>query len=82
MLHAMIRHSQRRLRRIGLAAPGVVAVLVPAVTAMAQSAEDFAAPTPEIKGGFPVWLAYLVMFALATMVIAVALYPSKRSHQE
>ncbi|MFK7960587.1 MAG: hypothetical protein AB8G96_08670 [Phycisphaerales bacterium] len=72
----------RRLRRLGLAATGLLAPLGMASMALAQSADDFAAPTPEIKGGFPVWLAYLVMFVLAVIVISVALYPSKRSHQE
>ncbi|MCH8824821.1 MAG: hypothetical protein IH984_15095 [Planctomycetes bacterium] len=39
-------------------------------------------PDPTLRRNSPVWLGYMVMFFLATLVIAVSLLPSKRSHQD
>ena len=39
-------------------------------------------PEPTLRPPAAVWLGYAVMFALAAVVIAVSLMPSKRSHQD
>ncbi len=40
------------------------------------------APMPVLQRQSPVWVGYLVMFLLMTMVVVVSLMPSKRSHQD
>jgi hypothetical protein len=45
-------------------------------------AQTVAVPEPTLHRTSAVWLGYAVMFALAAVVIAVSLMPSKRSHQD
>ena len=52
----------------------LLAILAP-VICLAQNVPD-----PTLRRTSPVWLGYAVMIALASVVIAVSLLPSKRSH--
>jgi len=38
-------------------------------------------PEPSLRGSLPVWLGYLIIFALFGAVVVVSLMPSKRAHQ-
>ena len=53
------------------------ATLAPAV-AWAQTA----VPQPRISRSPPIWLGYLVMVVLVTLVMVVSLMPAKRGHQD
>ncbi len=55
-----------------------VAAVVAPVVALGQ---DSAPPQPMIKGT-PVWIGFLFMIILLTIVLGVSLMPSKRGHQD
>ncbi len=97
MLTAMARHlgtilrplratpaaRPARMPRLSTAIAGLTGLLVPAVAAVAQASSEVAPPEPApIRGGFPVWVAYIAMLALTAAVLAVGLLPSKRGHQD
>jgi hypothetical protein len=97
MLTAMARHLGtilRPLRDTPAARPARMArslaalvllggLLLPAAVAMAQAANPVAPPEPgPVRGGFPIWVAYVAMLALTAAVLAVGLLPSKRGHQD
>ena len=66
------------LARLTLAAGLAVAVAFPA---LAQGNPN-APRQPNIQNVPPAWLGYAAMFLLVAAVLAVSLYPSKRSHQD
>lgn len=74
------RHILTLMRFVGKLAPAICAamtIFLPAVC-WAQTVD---VPDPTLRRTSAVWLGYAVMFALAAVVIAVSLMPSKRSHQ-
>lgn len=72
-----------RMPRISAAIAGLTVLLLPAAAAVAQDGSAVAPPEPgSIRGGFPIWVAYIAMLALTAAVLAVGLLPSKRGHQD
>ena len=89
MLDVMLRPSLHRLprglRRLSPTLLVVVAVLplLLVATAAGQDANPVAPPTPpDVRAGFPVWVAYIALMVLTAAVLAVGLLPAKRSHQD
>ena len=66
------------LSRLMLAAGIALAAVVPAFAQGNPSAPR----QPNIQNVPPAWLGYAAMFLLVAAVLAVSLYPSKRSHQD
>jgi len=90
MLIAMLQTLTGRLLR-GLRRPSplllAAVALLPLVLVSAASGQvqdnPVAPPAPsDIRGGFPVWVAYLALMVLTAAVLAVGLMPAKRSHQD
>jgi len=83
---ASIVHRLARLGRRSAPILLVAAALLPllmAADALGQAENPVAPPEPgEIRGGFPVWIAYVSMLALTAVVLFVGLFPSKRGHQD
>lgn len=59
----------------------VCAALTAAAQAFAQGNPN-APRQPNIQNTSPAWIGYAAMFLLVAAVLAVSLYPSKRSHQD
>ncbi len=66
------------LSRLMLAA-GIA--LASAAPALAQGNPN-APRQPNVQNTAPAWIGYAAMFLLVAAVLAVSLYPSKRSHQD
>ncbi|MBU3728751.1 MAG: hypothetical protein FGM37_05815 [Phycisphaerales bacterium] len=64
--------------RLMLAAGIALATTAPALA----QANPNAPRQPNIQNVPPAWLGYAAMFLLVAAVLAVSLYPSKRSHQD
>ncbi len=66
------------LSRLMLAAGIAFAAVAPA---FAQGNPN-APRQPNVQNTAPAWIGYAAMFLLVAAVLAVSLYPSKRSHQD
>lgn len=66
------------LSRLLLAAGIAAATVAPA---LAQGNPN-APRQPNVQNTSPAWIGYAAMFLLVAAVLAVSLYPSKRSHQD
>jgi len=55
------------------------AAVVAPVVALAQGS---APPQPALSRSAPVWIGFLFMVILLTIVLGVSLMPSKRGHQD
>jgi hypothetical protein len=64
--------------RLLCAVPVALAAVAPS---FAQSNPN-APPDPRVQNTAPAWIGYAAMFILVAAVLAVSLYPSKRSHQD
>ena len=60
------------------AACALLAFAATSSTAHAQ----FAPPQPSVQGSYSPILGYVVLVVLGGIVVAISLYPSKRSHQD
>jgi hypothetical protein len=77
-----LRRGLRRMAPVLLVA-AIVAPLVLAGDVFAQANNPVAPPEPgDVRGGFPIWVAYIAMLALTAAVLFVGLFPSKRGHQD
>jgi hypothetical protein len=57
------------------------AAIAAAAPALAQGNAN-APRQPSVQNTAPAWIGYAAMFLLVAAVLAVSLYPSKRSHQD
>ncbi len=73
-----ILNLMRFVEKLALPISAAITIFLPAVC----WAQTIDVPDPTLRRIAPVWLGYAVMFALAAVVIAVSLMPSKRSHQD
>jgi len=64
------------MRRIVQFLVAAAVVLTPAV------AHASAPPQPALQRVAPAWIGFLFIFLLVSVVLAVSLMPSKRSHQD
>lgn len=62
-------------------ASAALAAMALASAALAQSNPN-APRQPNLQNISPAWVGYAAMFMLVAAVLAVSLYPSKRSHQD
>lgn len=79
------RRAVRFFRRVAPVLLLAAVVLPLALTGDALGQADNPVAPPEagdIRGGFPVWIAYVSMLALTAAVLVVGLFPSKRGHQD
>jgi len=92
----MIHH--RQIRRLVAAGAAVMALALagsaaaqgggilnpnaPANTNTNAIAPDSAAPQPNVRKQYPVWLGFVVIFVIIAAIMGVSLIPSKRSHQD
>lgn len=84
-LARLVHRVRRGLRRLvpALLVSAAVLPLVLAGEAFAQANTAVAPPEPgDIRGGFPIWVAYISMLALTAAVLFIGLFPSKRGHQD
>jgi hypothetical protein len=58
-----------------------ISVMAVASTALAQGNPN-APRQPNLQNVSPAWIGYAAIFLLLAAVLAVSLYPSKRSHQD
>ncbi len=73
-----ILNLMRFIEKLALPISAAMTIFLPAVC----WAQTVSVPDPTLRTRSAVWLGYAVMFALAAVVIAVSLMPSKRSHQD
>jgi hypothetical protein len=66
------------LARLMLAAGIALATVAPALA----QANPNAPRQPNVQNTAPAWIGYAAMFMLVAAVLAVSLFPSKRSHQD
>jgi hypothetical protein len=72
-----------RSRLVGAITRAVTAALAACIAhAPALASAIGAPPPPTLRRTAPVWVGYLVTFALLAMVVIVSLIPSKRGHQD
>jgi hypothetical protein len=72
-----------RGRLVGAMTRAALAALAACIAhAPALASAIGAPPPPALRRSAPVWLGYLIIFALLAMVVIVSLIPSKRGHQD
>lgn len=69
---------QKQRLRIGIGLTMAWTILGSTVIALAQQAPA----EPSLKPGPPVWMGYLLTFALLVAVLGVSLMPSKRESED